>query len=391
MTALKLPVHARRLLDAFANCPVGSIEARLPNGDTFRHTGDLPGVHADIIIQDWSLVPHIATRGNIGVGEAFVDGLWHTSDIAAFITFGLNNESALEKYFYENPVQRALFYFYNNVVRRNHCQGSKANIRAHYDVGNDFYQLWLDPTLTYSAGLRLNAVDDLLAAQTQKYQRILSKLGDTKARILEIGCGWGGFADAAAKSSHHVMGVTLSRAQRDFAANRLGERANIVLKDYRNITGKFDHLVSIEMFEAVGERYWPTYFETIKAKLASGGKAIIQTITIAEQTFEHYRTHSDYIRHYTFPGGMLPSVERFTAAAIAAGLQVNDLMAFGTDYAWTLDQWRQRFMAQLPAIKQLGYTDSFIRSWQFYFGMCIAAFQTKRTDVIQVELQHATS
>jgi cyclopropane-fatty-acyl-phospholipid synthase len=389
MNTIKLPYHAHRLLDAFANCPVGSIAAKLPSGDVFQHKGDIEGSHAEIEIRDWSLVPQIASRGNIGVGETFVDGLWDTPDVGAFINFALENEKALEKYAYENPFQQALFYFYNNVLRRNHRKGSKANIRAHYDVGNEFYKLWLDPSMTYSSALRLSANDDLVMAQTQKYQRILNKIQDTGARILEIGCGWGGFAEAAAERAHQVLGITLSRAQRDFAAQRLAGRADIILKDYRNITGKFDHVVSIEMFEAVGEHYWQRYFKNVKERLVAGGKAIIQTITIAENTFEHYRSHSDYIRHYTFPGGMLPSKERFVAAANRAGLKANEIFAFGQDYAWTLEQWRVRFMAQIDAIKHLGYSESFIRSWLFYFGMCIGAFRTARTDVVQVELQHA--
>jgi cyclopropane-fatty-acyl-phospholipid synthase len=384
-----LPFHAHRLLDAFANCTTGAIEATLPGGDVFRHAGNQPGPHVHLKINDWSLVERIAARGNIGVGETYVEGLWDTDDLPDFITFALLNEHALQRYAYENSFQRAIFYLYNNIIRSNHHKGSKANIRAHYDVGNDFYRLWLDPTMTYSSALRRSPDEDLSTAQSNKYHRILDRLEDTGARILEIGCGWGGFAEAAINRAHNILGVTLSRAQRDFAAMRLQDRADIILKDYRNLAGKFDHLVSIEMFEAVGERYWPDYFYAVKNRLAAGGKAVIQTITINENTFEHYRRHSDYIRHYTFPGGMLPSRERFCAAAEAAGMAVKDVFTFGQDYAWTLDQWRQRFMAEMNNIKAMGFSETFIRSWLFYFGMCIGAFRTNRTDVMQVELQHA--
>ncbi len=385
----KLPLAAKELLHAFTQCAAGSIEINLPGGTRFTHRGTQPGPHAEAMIYNWDLVPRIAARGNIGVGETFVEKMWDTPDLVNFIEFALRNEQALLHYAYEKPLQRAVFYFLNTILRRNNRTGSRNNIRAHYDVGNEFYRLWLDGGMTYSSALRENSNDNLMTAQDRKYARILDRIRDTGARVLEIGCGWGGFAEAALSRAHKVLGITLSQPQHDFAAQRLGQHAHIALEDYRNVTGKFDHLVSIEMFEAVGQRYWPHFFDTVKNRLASGGKAIVQTITIAEDTFEHYRRHSDYIRQYIFPGGMLPSKERFTAAAQKAGLTVRDAFAFGQDYAWTLRQWQANFGQKWDQIRQLGYSENFMRSWIFYFGMCIGGFQMGRTDVVQFELQHA--
>jgi cyclopropane-fatty-acyl-phospholipid synthase len=226
-------------------------------------------------------------------------------------------------------------------------------------------------------------------AQRAKYGRILDKFVGARSRVLEVGCGWGGFAEAAAGRDHEVTGITISPAQHGFATARLGAKADIRLEDYRHTKGLFDMIVSIEMFEAVGERYWPRYFQTLSERLKRGGRAVVQTITVRDDVFDGYRTRSDFIRHYVFPGGMLPSLARFKEEAGRAGLKVLDVFSFGQDYAQTLREWSARQKAVEVKIRSLGHDDPFLRNWQFYLGICAAAFTVGRTDVHQVELAHA--
>jgi len=277
---------------------------------------------------------------------------------------------------------------HNALVRRNSIKGSSRNIKAHYDVGNDFYSLWLDRSMTYSSAL-YGDTQDLYRAQQNKYERILSKFQAPKADVLEIGCGWGGFAERASADSHHVTGLTISPAQHKFATERLGGAAEIRLEDYRRVGGRFDNIVSIEMFEAVGEHYWPQYFQVVAERLKRGGRAIIQTITIRDELFAGYRTRSDFIRHYVFPGGMLPSLGRFREEAERAGLKFAGAFGFGKDYARTLREWLVRMQEQESAITALGHDQQFLRNWEFYLGICAAAFAVSRTDVVQVELVNA--
>jgi cyclopropane-fatty-acyl-phospholipid synthase len=277
---------------------------------------------------------------------------------------------------------------YNRIICRNNIRGSRNNIKAHYDVGNDFYRLWLDETMTYSSALFSQGAKDLAEAQRAKYGRILERINGASS-LLEIGCGWGGFAEEASKSDRHVTGLTISPSQHAFATERLAGKADIRLQDYRKTEGLFDAIVSIEMFEAVGERYWPVYFKTIAERLKKGGKAVIQTITIRDEFFEGYRVRSDFIRHYVFPGGMLPSARSFRKEAAKAGLQCLDSFDFGQDYARTLREWAIRFEEKRAEILSMGYSEAFIRNWRFYLGICAAAFAVGRTDVVQVELAHA--
>ena len=277
----------------------------------------------------------------------------------------------------------------NSVLRRNSVRGSTQNIRSHYDVGNDFYQLWLDKTMTYSSALYHIDGTTLENAQQSKYERILERITPRRERVLEIGCGWGGFAEQAAQSGHQLTGLTISQEQHRFATTRLGNNADIRLQDYRHVTGKFDAIASIEMFEAVGQRYWPTYFSTIKERLEKNGVAVVQTITVKDAAFSHYAKRSDYIRHYVFPGGLLPSIGKFKECAEKSGLVCRDVYAFGKDYARTLQEWLQRFDANEVAIRNLGYGTEFIRSWRLYMSMCAASFLCDRTNVVQVELAHA--
>jgi len=299
------------------------------------------------------------------------------------------NLKELEEFANGNVINRAALSLYNHLVRRNSPRGSRDNIMAHYDVGNEFYSLWLDQTMTYSSALFTHPQTSLEDGQRNKYQRILGKAESDNASILEVGCGWGGFAEQAASANHQLTGLTISPAQHAFATRRLGSSADIRMQDYRDVRGMFDMIVSIEMFEAVGERYWPTYFSMLHQRLKTGGKAVIQTITIRDELFEDYRSCSDFIRHYVFPGGMLPSKQRFREEASRAGMKCVEAFSFGQDYAATLRQWMTRFDAQISNIKALGHSDAFIRNWQYYLGMCAAAFAVGRTDVVQMELVHA--
>ncbi len=333
------------------------------------------------------MIERLVARGDIGLGEDFIAGAWDTPDLEALIAFFLLNMDELEGFAHGNPLNRLAFALHNTLVRRNSLSGAKRNIEAHYDVGNDFYALWLDETMTYSSAL-FDGEESLSQAQRRKYGRILSHLNGG-ASVLEIGCGWGGFAEQAAGAGYDVTGLTISPSQHAFATKRLNAKADIRLEDYRHVSGKFDAIVSIEMIEAVGERYWPTYFRTVAERLTQGGHAMIQAIVVRDELFAGYRRRSDFIRHYVFPGGMLPSVARLREEAARAGLKIVDTYRFGQDYARTLRLWSQRMTAREAEVRALGHDDRFLRNWQFYLGICAAAFAVERTDVVQLEFASA--
>ncbi len=377
-----------RWLEAIRRIDCGTLTFVEPNGEMHVVEGTKPGPSARFAIKDWDVVDRLVARGDIGLGEDFIAGAWETDDIEALISLFLLNLDRLDGFAHGSLWNRLGFVLLNTVVRRNSETGSRRNIEAHYDVGNDFYKLWLDETMTYSSALFKEPAALLAAAQRAKYERILSKLPE-RARVLEIGCGWGGFAEAAADSGRDVTGVTVSPAQHAFARERLGGKADIRLEDYRRTDGMFDAIVSIEMFEAVGERYWPRYFQTLSGRLKRGGRAVLQAITIRDDVFPAYRARSDFIRQYVFPGGMLPSLARMKEEAERAGLMMLDVFSFGQDYARTLRAWGQRQRDAEPDIRALGHDEHFMRNWQFYLGICAAAFAVERTNVVQVELAHA--
>ena len=367
----------------------GSLKLTTPEGKVHQFQGKQPGPNADIRVHDWVVARNVLVRGDIAMGEDYIAGLWDSDSIEALFTlFLLNMETFEPSHAHGSVLSRIGFLIYNRIVCRNSKKGSRQNIEAHYDVGNDFYKLWLDETMTYSSAL-YDGTDCLVQAQKNKYGRILERLSTDAKSLLEIGCGWGGFAEQAAGQERHVTGLTISPSQHKFATDRLGEKADIRLQDYRDTGGLFDAIVSIEMFEAVGERYWPIYFKTVSERLKRGGKAVIQTITMGDEFFEGYRQRSDFIRHYVFPGGMLPSPTRFKEEAAKAGLKCTDSFSFGKDYARTLATWLERFDAKKAEIKAMGYSEEFIRNWRFYLSICAATFASARTDVIQMELQHA--
>ena len=367
----------------------GTLEFVAPNGEVTIARGRNPGPSARFQITDWDVLRRIMARGDIGLGEEYIAGSWTTDNVESLVSLFLLNLDHFDDFSDGNIFNRIGFVIHNALVRRNSVAGSARNIKAHYDVGNDFYSLWLDRSMTDSSALYRDA-PDLYSAQQNKYERILSKFAHPKADVLEIGCGWGGFAERACADGHRVTGLTISPAQHRFATERLkNSPAEIRLEDYRKTKGTFDNIASIEMFEAVGEHYWPAYFQAVSQRLKRGGRAVIQTITIRDELFDGYRTRSDFIRHYVFPGGMLPSLGRFREEAEKAGLKFAGAFGFGKDYARTLREWLVQMQAREADIKALGHDDRFLRNWEFYLGICAAAFEVARTDVVQVELVNA--
>ena len=364
----------------------GPLEVRLPNGSgaTFGR-GEHP---VTLQVSDEAMFGRVLARGDIGLAEAYLDGAWDSPDITALLALLAGNRDALRRAVYGSwpgLIAGRLRHWLN----RNNRAGSKRNIAAHYDLGNDFYRQWLDASMSYSAGL-YRATDDgsLEAAQHAKYRRILDGLRASPGQsVLEIGCGWGGFADLAVQAELNLTGLTLSPAQLEWAQRRV-PAAHLRLQDYRDISEQFDHVVSIEMFEAVGERWWPTYFGSVARALKPEGRAVIQSIVIDDKLFASYRRGTDFIQQYIFPGGMLPSRSAFRAAAARQGLAVRAEYAFGADYARTLAAWRDRFERNWPRIAALGFDDSFRRLWRLYLCYCEAGFLAGNVDVVQFELAH---
>lgn len=343
------------------------------------------------LVRPLTFARRIATRGHVGLGEAYTAGDWDSPDVTALLHCFAANQHALVEVFEGSWLNR-LASLLRHRRRANTRAGSKRNIEAHYDLGNAFYRLWLDPSMTYSAAVFEPDTDDLARAQANKYRRLLGLLDAAPGeRVLEVGCGWGGFARTAAAAGLDVTGITLSREQLAWAEaaaaeTRLPGGMAFRLQDYRDVTERFDHIVSIEMFEAVGEAYWPAYMAMLKRCLKPGGRAALQVITIADSEFDGYKASPDFIQHYIFPGGMLPTVGRFDAAAADAGLHVVERSFHGLDYARTLATWRERFEAELPAVRAQGYDERFIRMWRYYLCYCEAGFRDERIDVMQVAL-----
>lgn len=393
----RLPLRYRFLFMLLEKAHNGSLTLDLPDGNRLCFQGDLPGPDAEIRLYDWQAIDRGVLEGDIGFGETYMEGLWDTSDLPVVLRYFTENVATIERLLHGNMFYRMLFGM-RSMFRPNTRKGSQKNIYAHYDLGNDFYKLWLDETMTYSSAVyATNHSLPLEQAQTAKYERILSRLStEGDRRVLEVGCGWGGFCERAARDGWHVTGLTISPSQAEFAVNRLGAqelagKALIDLRDYRDAQGKFDNLVSIEMFEAVGERFWGQYFQTIAGSLKQHGRALIQTITIADDVFQDYRKRGDFIQRHVFPGGMLPSDRAFREYAAKAGLIVRDAFAFGHDYHRTLGEWLKRFDDVREQVSALGFDEKFIRKWRFYLAYCMAGFGSGRTDVVQYELAFADS
>ncbi len=340
----------------------------------------------------WRALLRLLHRGEIGFAEGYIAGDWNSPDLQALMQFTADNEAPLER-LAERPAWQRRLDRLRHRLHRNSRRGSKANIRFHYDLGNEFYRQWLDSTMSYSSALFSKGDEALETAQQRKYLRLLERLhAEPGAHILEIGCGWGGFAEAAARQGYRVTGITLSQEQLDYARERvaragLSDRVELRLQDYRDLRGQYDHIVSIEMFEAVGEEWWPTYFDKLRECLRPGGRAALQVITIDETVFPRYRDSADFIQLYVFPGGMLPPVPRFNAIADAAGLNRLEQDYFGMDYALTLRRWFEEVRRSSDIIQALGYGESFLRMWRYYLAYCEVGFRTRRVDLMQAILE----
>lgn len=381
-----LAKETRLVFELLGRIRHGLLDVRLPDGSNTLFGQGEPS--ATLEVRDTAMFARVLARGDIGLAEAYLDGQWDSPDVTALLTLLADNREALKKAIY-GSWRQLLAARVRHWLNRNSKTGSKRNIMAHYDLGNEFYQLWLDETMSYSSAL-YRAVDDgsLPTAQRAKYARILNRLhAKPGQRVLEIGCGWGGFAEMAVQRGLQLTGLTLSPAQLEWAQKRVPE-ADLRLQDYRDLDERFDHVVSIEMFEAVGERWWPTYFRTVANALKPGGRAVVQSITIRDDLFGSYRKGTDFIQQYIFPGGMLPSREAFRSAAARQGLVVRQEYAFGQDYARTLAEWRQAFEARWPEIQALGFDETFRRLWRLYLCYCEAGFRAGNIDVVQFELSH---
>jgi cyclopropane-fatty-acyl-phospholipid synthase len=380
-----LPRSTRTVFELLEKLRGGLLEVRLPDGSSALFGDGEAGV--TLQVHDLSLFSRLLAKGDIGLAEAYLDGHWDSPDIAGLLTLLAANREVLRRALYGHWPS-LLAARLRHWTHRNSRRGSRRNIMAHYDLGNDFYRLWLDETMSYSAALYGDPADSLADAQRAKYRRILQRIGGRPGqRVLEIGCGWGGFAEAATADDLAVTGLTLSPAQLAWAKDRVPV-ADLRLQDYRDIAERYDHVVSIEMFEAVGERWWPTYFRTLARALQPGGTAVVQSITIGDDLFATYRRGTDFIQQYIFPGGMLPSRAVFREQSARQGLAVRDEYAFGLDYARTLAEWRQRFEAAWPELTKLGFDETFRRLWRLYLCYCEAGFRAGSIDVVQFELAH---
>lgn len=383
----------RILLRTLKKLRAGQLTVELPDGG--RHTFGEIETHpcATLRIRDARTIFRVLFGGDIGLAEGYLRGEWDTPDLTAFLALGVLNADALtdtlSTSWIATFINRAL-----HSLKANTLSGSRRNIAAHYDLGNDFYRLWLDRGMAYSSALFSDPGEDITVAQRRKYLRIIEQLdlrpGD---RVLEIGCGWGGFAEiAAAEFGCKVVGLTLSVEQASFARERIAaagltESVDIRIEDYRDVRGRFDKIVSIEMFEAVGEENWPTYFDTLERCLKDGGRAALQFITIANEKFRHYRCNPDFIQRYIFPGGMLPSPNAFQRSVDEAGLKISNAFYFGKSYAETLRRWSSDFEKRWPEIEALGFDTRFRRMWRYYLKYCEVGFDTNQTDVGQFVIE----
>ncbi|MGV2122238.1 class I SAM-dependent methyltransferase [Agrobacterium vitis] len=371
----------------------GHLTLLFPDGKEHHVTGREAGPSAVLKLNNARPVWRVMSGGTLGFSRSYMDGDWDSPDIAGFLELAIANEGNWHGLMSPSALLGKLALL-RHKLRRNSKAGSRRNIAFHYDLGNAFYRHWLDETMTYSSALYTQPHQSLGEAQAAKYQRIVEQLAlGPDDHVLEIGCGWGGFAEHAIRASGcRVTGLTLSTEQAAYARQRMqtagyAERCDIRLEDYRDVQGRFTKIVSIEMFEAVGEENWPVYFNRVRDLLVDGGKAVVQVITLDEGRFEQYQREADFIQTYIFPGGMLPSVERFEISAMKAGLKTRDTFRFGLDYERTLLTWDKSFTAHWSKIAPLGFDERFFRMWRYYLHYCAAGFRTGRLDVVQFELE----
>ena len=377
------------------NWAIGSVTFVLPSGRELHIASGQPGPDARLIVHDFRFMRRALATGDIGFAEGYMAGEWDTPNLPALLSVFAANWSRLHRVTMGNPLAWT-FNRIRHALRGNTREGARKNIHAHYDLGNAFYERWLDRTMTYSSARYERPGQALDQAQTAKYRALAQSMGlQAGQSVLEIGCGWGGFAEFAAREvGAKVTAITISEEQFKFAKDRmfrlgLNEDADIRLVDYRDVEGQFDRVASIEMFEAVGERYWPRYFGKIQESLTPGGRAGLQIITIRDEDFEEYRIRADFIQKYIFPGGMLPSEERLRKVTEKAGLAWTAVARFGQDYADTLAEWHRSFDAAWHEIRPLGFDERFRKLWKFYLSYCEAGFRTERTNVVQLSLAKA--
>ena len=386
--------QVRFLLAILSNLHCGRLTLTLPDGSQHQFSGAMSGPDSDLTIHTESALRRLLHDGKMGFCEAFMDGEASSQSLPTLIELAVLHDKYLENALKTNIFRQAGLRLFHT-LRRNNKLGSAKNIAHHYDIGNSFYQAWLDPTMTYSSAVFDSETDDLTTAQLNKYKR-LAELADIQSgdRVLEIGCGWGGFAKFVSQHiGAHVTGITISQAQLAYAKASLAEaglqnKVDLKLMDYRDLQGRFDKIVSIEMFEAVGQAYWPVYFGTISRMLKSGGRAVIQSITIDHDAFQSYRDQPDFIQRYIFPGGMLPSMPMLQTPVAQAGLELVAENGYASDYARTLQEWRARFLAAWPSLAGDKFDNRFKRMWELYLAYCEGGFRAGMIDVKQILLMH---
>ena len=386
--------QVRFLLAILSNLHCGRLTLTLPDGSQHQFSGAMSGPDSDLTIHTESALRRLLHDGKMGFCEAFMDGEASSQSLPTLIELAVLHDKYLENALKTNIFRQAGLRLFH-MLRRNNKLGSAKNIAHHYDIGNSFYEAWLDPTMTYSSAVFDSETDDLTTAQLNKYKR-LAELADIQSgdRVLEIGCGWGGFAKFVSQHiGAHVTGITISQAQLAYAKASLAEaglqnKVDLKLMDYRDLQGRFDKIVSIEMFEAVGQAYWPVYFDTISRMLKSGGRAVIQSITIDHDAFQSYRDQPDFIQRYIFPGGMLPSMPMLQTPVAQAGLELVAENGYASDYARTLQEWRARFLAAWPSLAGDKFDNRFKRMWELYLAYCEGGFRAGMIDVKQILLMH---
>ncbi len=390
-----LPFAARQALTLASNIAKGCLTVGLPDGRLFAFAGQESGPDARIDIHDFKFAARLADGGDLGFAEAYLRGEWATPSLPHFLELFAANHPVIQTLLAGKPLVR-IWQMFRHFLNRNTKSGSKRNIHAHYDLGNSFYSAWLDQTMTYSSAIYAPGDNDLAAAQTRKYRALADALEiQPTDQVLEIGCGWGGFAEFAAREiGCRVTGLTISEEQFKFARERiekagLSHLVDFKLQDYRDERGSYDKIVSIEMFEAVGEAFWPAYFSQLRDRLKPGGRAGLQVITIREENFKVYKRELDFIRAYIFPGGMLPTATIMREMGQRYNVPVSGELAFGQDYAQTLSDWRDRFLAAWPQLVPMGFDERFRRMWEYYLAYCEAGFRTGTIDVRQMVFDKA--